>query len=87
MHTNNGLPVRISSPGCSDRKSPSVRSARMSDVILVYASCRRLAAVGGAAASAVVVPPPLLAPLPLAVALLAVVEVFVFGALPVRCMV
>uniref|UniRef100_A0A1B0A2P1 FAD/NAD(P)-binding domain-containing protein n=1 Tax=Glossina pallidipes TaxID=7398 RepID=A0A1B0A2P1_GLOPL len=35
VQTNNGLLVRISSPGCSVKKSPRVRSAKMSDVILV----------------------------------------------------
>lgn len=48
VHTNIGDPVRINSPGCSDRKSPKVRSARMSDVIFVYASWSRDAADGGA---------------------------------------
>lgn len=38
VHTRNGLPVRTSSPGCSDRKSPNDRSARMSAVILANAS-------------------------------------------------
>ncbi|KAI9590484.1 hypothetical protein GQX74_008651 [Glossina fuscipes] len=35
VQTNNGLLVRISSPGCSVKKSPRVRSAKISDVILV----------------------------------------------------
>uniref|UniRef100_A0A1B0AM03 Uncharacterized protein n=1 Tax=Glossina palpalis gambiensis TaxID=67801 RepID=A0A1B0AM03_9MUSC len=35
VQTNSGLLVRISSPGCSVKKSPRVRSAKISDVILV----------------------------------------------------
>lgn len=97
VHTNSGLPVRINSPGCSDRKSPNVRSARMSDVILVYASLSRLAAVGGDVFSVVDVPPPLFAEVlfvlelftavpALALPLFAVFKLlFAFVLLPVKC--
>lgn len=47
VHTKWGLPVRTSSPGCSDRKSPRVRSARMSDVIFVYVSWSSVELVSG----------------------------------------
>lgn len=47
VHTKWGLPVRTSSPGCSERKSPSVRSARISDVILVYVSWSSVELVSG----------------------------------------
>lgn len=47
VQTKSGEPVRINSPGCSDRKSPSVRSARISDVIFVYVSCKICSGVSG----------------------------------------
>lgn len=89
MHTNNGLPVRINSPGCSDRKSPNVRSAKMSDVIFVYASFSRLAAVGGDVFSldvpeAVADEPPFDVALPVFVPLLFRLLLFAV-VLPVRC--